>query len=293
MVSLHLCVYLRSVRTRNLDSQIQRDQSRFVQIAGQKNQVNGRPDGGRFCIVIALIALATNVTAVETNDPETLSYLPYLNGRPWPQIPTTKYIETTSNLWVHPTSPKKYPTVQEVADDGADFTTVIIRLPDGTVYKTYNAMVLGPYLSAVYMGDFNRDGVPDFMAIKPGSGCGLAGEYCIGVFAFSERKDYRFTRSWTMDLGPENLIVDPKTKGFRFIHTSFRSAMGPDGRYHSFWVHRFFKWEYDRFDKDPNLPPIWIQFLYRSNHNPTKMLTPEVKAKAWAEDPESQARIDW
>jgi hypothetical protein len=263
-----------------------------VKTAGQKNQANGRPGGGRFCVALAFIFLTTNILA-GTNDTEVLSYLPYLNARPWPQIPTTKYVETTLNTWVHPTAPKKYPTVQEIADPDADFATVVIRFPDGSVYKTYNALVLGPYLSAVYMGDFNNDGIPDFRAVKPGCGNGLVGDYCIAVFAFSEGKDYRFTRTWTMDLGPENLVVDPKTKGFRFIHTSFRSVQTQDGRYHSFWVHRFFKWENDRFDEDPDLPPVWIQYLYRSTHEPTKLLTPEIKAKAWADDPESQAKIEW
>jgi hypothetical protein len=248
---------------------------------------------GNLVVVILLIFLTVGVAAAGTNDSDTPSYLPYLNGRPWPQIPTIKYVETTSNIWVHPTSPKGFPTVQEIADRDADFATVVIRRPDGTQYKSYNARLLGPYLSAVYIGDFNHDGIPDFMAVKPGVGNGLAGDYCIGVFAFSEGQDYRFTRTWTMDLGPENLIVDPKTKSFRLIHTSFRSALGPDGRYHSFWVHRFFKWEYDRFDEDPELPPVWIQYLSRSNHEPTKMLTPGVKAKAWADDPESQAKIEW
>jgi hypothetical protein len=263
-----------------------------VNTAGQENQANGCLGPGRFCPAMALVFLTTSILA-QTNDSEIRTYLPYLNGQPWPQIPITKYVETASNIWVHPTAPKNYPTVQEIADNEADFATVIIRLPDGSVFKTYNALVLGPYLAAVYMGDFNNDGIPDFMAVKPGSGCGLAGEYCVGVFAFSEDKQYCFTRTWTMGLTPENLVVDPNTKGFRFIHTSFRWALGPDGRYHSFWVHRFFKWEYARFDEDPNLPPIWIQYLFRSNHYPTKMLTPEIKAKAWAEDPESKAKIEW
>lgn len=262
-------------------------------MTAQKNPTRAEKLLNDTVVVIVLLFLAVKVAAAGTNDSDTLSYLPYLNGRPWPQIPTTKYVETTSNIWVHPTASKKYPTVQEIADPDADFATVIIRRPDGTVYKTYNARLLGPYLSAVYMGDFNNDGIPDFMAIKDGCGNGLAGDYCIGVFAFSDGQDYNFTRIWTMDLGPENLVVDPKTKGFRLIHTSFRSAMGPDGRYHSFWVHRFFKWEYDRFDEDADLPPVWIQYLFRSNHEPTKMLTPAIKAKAWADDPESQAKIEW
>ena len=105
-----------------------------MKTTGRKNQANVRPGAGRFCGTVALVFLATSILA-QTNDSEIRTYLPYLNGRPWPQVPTTKYVETVSNIWVHPTAPKKYPTVQEIADDDSDFATVIIRLPDGSVYK--------------------------------------------------------------------------------------------------------------------------------------------------------------
>ena len=223
------------------------------------------------------------------------NYLPYLDGRPWPRVPVIAYVETSSNIWVHPSAPKKFPTIQEVGDEESDFTTVVIRLPDGSKLKTYNAPVLGPYLAAVYCGDFNGDGVLDFMAIKPGSGCGIAGEYCIGVFAFSQgtNNQYQFTRIWTMGLGPQSLVLDPKTKSFRLIHTSLRSAMSTDRRYHSFWVHRFYKWDNGNLTLDSDLPPVWVQYLYRPNHEATKLLSPQLKAKAWAEDSESERQIEW
>jgi hypothetical protein len=131
------------------------------------------------------------------------------------------------------------------------------------------------------------------MAIKPGSGNGLAGEYCTGIFAFSTDREFRFTRILTMGLGPHNLVVDPKTKTFRLIHTSFRSGETLDGRFHSFWVHRFFKWEDGAFRSDSNLSPVWIQYLNRPNHEPTKLLTTKMKAKIWIEDPESEPEIEW
>lgn len=231
----------------------------------------------------------------QTNDTATLDYAPYLNGKPWPQIQVIAYVETTSNLWVHPTDPKHFPSMQETFDPDSDFTTVVLRLPDGSVYKTYNNFVMGPYLSAVYSGDFNHDGKPDFLAVKPSAGNGLAGEYCTGVFAFSDDDGYRFTRVRTMDLEPEDLAIDPATKQFRFIQTSFRDEQTLDGRDHSFWVQRFYIWNSEsfHFQEDPNLPPIWIQYLYRSNHEPTKLLTPALKTKIWAEDPESNPGIEW
>jgi hypothetical protein len=258
----------------------------------RSSQTEGRNVFSRSCCLIILVLLTVNGRA-GTNTSLVGNYLPYLKGRPWPQFPITPFVEGPSNIWVHPLLPKKYPTVQEIAEDGADFATIVITQPDGTVLKTYNAFVLGPYLSAVYMGDFNSDGKPDFLAVKPGSGCGIAGENCVGAFAFSENEHYRFTRTWTMGLGSENLVQDPKTKTFRFIHSSLRSAKTADGRYHSFWVHRFFKWEGVKFDQDSDISPIWVQYLFRPNHEETKMLTREIKVKAWADDHESEASIEW
>lgn len=222
-----------------------------------------------------------------------LDYAPFLNGQPWPKVPLTKYTESTSNTWVHPSAPQKSPTIQLLETEDADFTTIVLRFPDGRTFKTYCDAAPSPFAPEVYSGDLNGDGVPDFMVVKPGSGCGIAAEYCTGVFAFSEGKDYYFTRINTMGLGPHDLVLDPETKSFRLIHTSLCAGMTPDGRYHSFWVHRFFKWEYGAFRKDPNFPPIWIQYLYRPNHEATKLLTPELKAKFWSKDSESEVRIEW
>jgi hypothetical protein len=222
------------------------------------------------------------------------NYTPYHDGRPWPRVPVIAYVESTSNLWVHPSAPKKFPTLQEVADEDSDFATVVMRLPDGLVFKTYNDRVLGPYLAAVYSGDFNSDGVPDFMALKPGTGCGIAGEYAVVVFAFSEKPaGYRFTRVRAWGPGPHDLVVDPVTRNFRFMHTILRTGTGTDERYHSFWVHRFFQWDGGKFEEDPKLPPVWIQYLHRPNHEPTKLLTPALKAKAWTEDSGFEATIEW
>lgn len=230
----------------------------------------------------------------QTNDVGLENYAPYLDGKPWPLFPITQYVETASNIWVHPSSPAKFPTVQEEFDTNADFTTVVIRCPNGDVFKTYNKFVLGPCLCAVYSGDFNGDGKPDFLAIKYGGGNGLAGEYCTGVFAFSENGGYQFTRVETTGLGFHDLVLDPKTKTFRLIHRSYRSGKCPDGRYHSFWVNRFYKWNGESFQEDDLLSPIWIQYLERPNHEATKLLTLELKQKIWIEDPESdQGEIEW
>ena len=201
------------------------------------------------------------------------------------------YIEGKSNIWVHPFSPQKFPTFTEYLETDADFATLVLKFPDGRTYKSYNALFLGPYLSEVYSGDFNNDGMPDFMAIKPGTGCGLAAEYCIGVFAFSDGGGYRFTRVNTMGLGPKDLVLDPATKTFRLIHTSFHEATGMDGREHTFWVHRFYRWDAGAFRLDSNIPPVWIQYLQRPNHEPTRLLTPGQEARLLAED--SNTDVEW
>jgi hypothetical protein len=206
-------------------------------------------------ILIVLLLLPSNQILADTNETLVFDYAPYLNGKPWPRWPVVAYIETASNLWVHPTDPNHFPTIQDTFDAEADFTTIILKLPDGSTYKTYNNFVLGPSLSAVYMGDFNNDGKPDFVAVKYGAGNGLAAEDCTGVFAFSENGNYRFTRVRTMDLNSDDLVVDPTTKHFRFIETSFRQGMTLDGQYHSFWVHRFFSWDGSGFQEDTVLPP--------------------------------------
>ncbi|GEM_PF-1191926 len=240
-----------------------------------------------------LLVLAGAACWGGTNEWIAADYTPFLNGKPWPRFPIVAYVEGASNIWVHPQAPQRFPTVTETHDPDSDFTTAVVQFPDGRRFKTYNEFVLGPYLSAVYCGDFNGDGRPDFVAVKPGSGCGLAAEYCTGVFAFSNDSDYSFTRITTMGLGPYDLAIDPRTKTFRLIHTAFRQGESTDGKTHSFWVHRLYKWDALRFQRDENFPAIWIQYLNRPNHEPTKLLTERLKAKAWAGDSESGARIDW
>ena len=219
-------------------------------------------------------------------------YTPLLDGRSWPPLPVLTYTNA-AGVWVHPTEPRESPTVKLELTDDADFATVTVRWPDGRKFRSYCDAAPSPFAEEVYSGDFNGDGVSDFLMVKPGSGCGLAAEYCTGVFAFSEDKGYRFTRIRTMGLGPHALVLDPASKSFRLIHTSYRSGMSPDGRYHSFWVHRFFQWNGVGFQQDPKRSPVWIQYLTRTNHEPTKLLTPKAKAKAWIEDSESEARIEW
>jgi hypothetical protein len=255
----------------------------------RENTRRGAAAHGIFAVLmfIGLQAFASS------NDTLVADYMPLRNGQPWPRFPVVTYVEKASNVWVHPGSPDRFPSVTEVGAPDSDFTTVVIRQPDGTSYKTYNQQGMGPYLAAVYSGDFNNDGIPDFVAIKPGTGCGLAGEYGTAVFAFSEGNHYRFTRVTSMGLGPHDIVLDPATKTFRFIHTTFCQGQASDGSVHSFWVHRFYVWQEVQFESDSKLPPIWIQYLEHPNHVATKLLTPKLKVKIWGSPAEFGERIEW
>src|SRR5262245_9231753 len=106
-------------------------------------------------------------------------YAPTLGSNAWPQLSVVSYTNI-AGAWVHPTKPKAFPTMKlEFAED-ADFATVSLKCPDGRVYKTYCDTAPSPFAGEVYSGDFNGDGVPDYLMVKPGSGCGLAAEYCTG-----------------------------------------------------------------------------------------------------------------
>ncbi len=268
--------------------------SRIDLIVGRANQTHARGALARLVCLAMLVASGCVARAGSTGN-DGWDYGPLLNGRPWPRVPITAYIESESNLWVHPYNAKGFATVQERFDDpDADFATVIIKFPDGRAFKTYNDFVLGPYLSAVYTGDFNNDGIPDFFALKPTGMNGIGGWYFIGVFAFSEGTNYyRFARIRSWGLGPENLVLDPATKNFRLVHTSFRQGKASDGKDHSFWVHRFFKWGGFSFEPDSSRSAVWVQFLNRPNHDPTTLLTPKLKAKLWEEDQRSGPEIGW
>jgi hypothetical protein len=249
----------------------------------------------RLLLSIFLLSLCAEVLA-DTNEVSLADYKPYLHGRPWPRWPMIAYVETGSNIWVHPTDPTHFPTLQEICDSDSDFATLILRLPNGTVYKTYDWNSPAFDLADVYSGDLNGDGKPDFVAVRYSGGCGLAADYCTGVFAFSDGdrngNGYKFTHIRSMDLSATDLLIDPATKQFRLVQTSFRGATSLDGRNHNFWVHRFYMWNGSSFITDSTLSPVWIMYLYRPNHEPTTMLTPELKQKAWDEDPESD-NIEW
>src|SRR6185437_3322648 len=53
-----------------------------------------------------------NSMSVETDETLVANYMPSLNGKIWPQWSVIAYVENGSNLWIHPSDPKHFPTVQ-------------------------------------------------------------------------------------------------------------------------------------------------------------------------------------
>jgi hypothetical protein len=84
----------------------------------------------RFLCLIFLVFLNAPVRA-ETNETLIVDYMPFLDGHPWPCVPLVAYVETKSNIWIHPSDPKHFPTIREVADKDSDFATVVLQLTDG------------------------------------------------------------------------------------------------------------------------------------------------------------------
>ena len=55
-------------------------------------------------LLLAVFLLSSCAEAfADTNDTLVSSYLPYLHGKPWARWPVIAYVETESNIWVHPT----------------------------------------------------------------------------------------------------------------------------------------------------------------------------------------------
>src|SRR5437016_11911552 len=56
--------------------------------------------------VLALLSPQTLLAGWETL---VANYMPRLNGQPWPRVPVIAYVETKSNIWVHPSAPHRFP----------------------------------------------------------------------------------------------------------------------------------------------------------------------------------------
>jgi hypothetical protein len=135
----------------------------------------------------------------------------------------------------------------------------------------------------VMEGDLNRDLVPDYVIVVPGGGNGLASEYCAVYFVLSSPSGYVTTQMYTMGFGPEDLLRLSRGET-NVAHTWFVDAEEPtpDGKYHSYWVYHFYKVRGTQIMYDSGHQPIWIQYTWRHNHTPTRLVSRAQKARWWA-----------
>ncbi len=137
-------------------------------------------------------------------------------------------------------------------------------------------------LDYVLEGDLNRDGLPDYVIVEPSGGNGLASEYCHAIFVLSSKSGYVVTKLNTLGFDPKDLLQLGSGQA-SVLHTWFISAEEPsrDGKYHTFWVYHFLKIRATKLVFDSSRKPIWIQYTFKSNHTPTRLLSSQQKKRWW------------
>jgi hypothetical protein len=140
----------------------------------------------------------------------------------------------------------------------------------------------------VLEGDLNRDGLPDYVIVQPSGGNGLASEYCHATFVLSAKFGYVVTKLNTLGFDPKDLLQFESGQA-SVLHTWFISAEEPsrDGKYHTFWVYHFLKVRGTKLVFDAARKPIWIQYTFKPNHTPTRLLSSEQKKRWWVKQHEA------
>jgi hypothetical protein len=139
----------------------------------------------------------------------------------------------------------------------------------------------------VLEGDLNRDGLPDYVIVQPSGGNGLASEYCHAVFVLSGKFGYVVTKLNTMGFDPKDLL-QLESRQASVVHTWFIDSEEKtrDGKYHTFWVYHFLKVRGTKLVFDSSRKPIWIQYTFKPNHTPTRLISSEQKKRWWAKQKE-------
>jgi hypothetical protein len=134
----------------------------------------------------------------------------------------------------------------------------------------------------VLEGDLNRDGLSDYVLVEPSGGNGLASEYCHAIFVLSSKSGYVVTKLNTMGFDPKDLLQLGAGQT-NVLHTWFIGAEEPsrDGKYHSYWVYHFLKVRGTKLVFDSSRRPIWIQYKFKHNHTPTRLLSSDQKKRLW------------
>jgi hypothetical protein len=152
----------------------------------------------------------------------------------------------------------------------------------GNSLKARVGLGYGMGFDYVLEGDLNRDGLPDYVIVQPSGGNGLASEYCHAAFVLSARTGYVVTKLNTMGFDPKDLLRLELGKA-SVVHTWFidGETKTRDGKFHSFWVYHFLKVRGTQLVFDAARKPIWIQYTFKPNHTPTRLLSSEQKKRWW------------
>ena len=138
------------------------------------------------------------------------------------------------------------------------------------------------WLDYALEGDLNRDGLPDYVIVQASGGNGLASEYCQTIFVLSGKSGYVITKMSGMGFDPSD-VLKLEVGQTNVVHTWFVSAEEPaaDGKYHTFWVYHFFKIRGTKLMFDAARKPVWIQYKFKHNHTPTRLLSGDQKKRWW------------
>jgi hypothetical protein len=146
-----------------------------------------------------------------------------------------------------------------------------------------NSMFSG--IQDVYAADLNGDGTSDYIVVIWSGGVGLAGCHFGVTFLLSEGKSYVAIPADTFEFHPKDVFCIGKGRTPHFVRAQFvnlNETQTRDGKMHSFWVYRLYRFEKGRMvEANGDLPgfPKLVQYTFRDNHSETNLLSGEVKQK--------------
>lgn len=157
---------------------------------------------------------------------------------------------------------------------------VLLDLPRG-IQLSVKMDLIPHFLGEAYQTDLNGDNRTDVIVTLPWGGNGLGSERSVVVFAISDGETYQLSAIDSLSFNPSALIR--RNGQNQILHTAFVNTKSIDGKNHSFFVYNTLKIENGLLKLDPAQEKVWIQYKYRPNSVPTKLLTPWQKQQGWTE----------
>jgi hypothetical protein len=232
-------------------------------------------------IVIVLFACTLVARAVSWVDAYWNKYSPLPNAKPFPIRECSQQQNSKSRDYIY--------TCRSKTDVSKIMTHYSKQGLEAEIFKngSLKARVRLNYgfwtwLDYALEGDLNRDGLPDYVLVKSSGGNGLAAEYGRVIFVLSARTGYVVTKLNTMGFNPSSLLQLGSGQA-NVVHSWFIYSETPtsDGRDHSFWVYHFLKIRGTKLVFDSARKPIWIQYTFKPNHTPTRLLSSAQKKRWW------------